>query len=65
MTTWVGSNEVALLPGSYCTTLKALTGATAEELQFVIECLKYSGSFVTARPGAGKKRKRAARRRSK
>ena len=55
MTTWVGNNEVALLPDSYCTTLKALTGATAEELHFVIECLKYSGFFVTVKPGAGKK----------
>ncbi len=68
MTTWVGSKEVALLPGSYCTTLKAQTGATAwsdDELRIFIECLEDEGFFVTAKPGAGKKRKRAAERRSK
>ncbi len=65
MTTWVESKEVALLPGSYCTTLKAQTGATAWTDDELIECLEDEGFFVTAKPGAGKKRKRVAERRSK
>jgi hypothetical protein len=67
VTTWVENKEVALLPGSYCTTLRALTGATAwtdNELRILIACLEDEGFFVTKKPGfsrrgGAKKRKLA------
>ena len=65
MTTWVGSQDVAVTPGEYGTFLKAFYTApawTMDELHIVKECLEDEGFKVMCLPSldkAERKRKRA------
>jgi hypothetical protein len=61
MTTWVGSEEVALAAGKYSTFLKAFNTApawTVNELQTIKECLQEKGFRVMRIPLLAKRKRR-------